>query len=1700
MNTPITVVLPRRKIAHHKLIEKALPEWVAKTPLKQLEHLKTIRPELPDWFKQATPAQHKELRGTHTDSWTKRNEVEKELERLLDVHSFAEPLLKKHIKQRFNIDLDVRETFINLYIPTRLPIIDLPTDGSKQWRVSVLDAALHNFEAFEGEADAHLPESGFITRPDAQGRFRILDEVTGKLPVDQFVRFCRELDIGRRYDTHLREELGLDDHGKQLRLKTRIIASQLADLKAVLHHASLTLAIQKSSLQSLLAFIAGRDNTWQTYDLTLLSTPLTGPMIFSPGNEWSASAPVVVYIPHDPKVPLKEYPSMAAFMTHLTEQLRGDSYKKFFSRFIQHDQLGSFHGALKRKFFHVIEDRPNAPDFGMPEHGFVEDLKPIPDPSLDYSASKISGNFLEELYSKQLSKIFKDAKVIAVSTDSEDRKTRHDRWERIKSIGLALFNAALFVIAPFVPVVGELMLLQMAYQLLEDAYEGVRDWVAGKSIEAFEHLFSIVETVLQAAGFAVGGSIVGDLLAKPSSFVKNLKPVISTDGKTRLWNPDPAPYAHPIEVPPTSKPDTLGLHEHDSRILLKLAADDDSQHILALSKTAETERYTLTHPTRPDAFSPRMEHNGQGAWLMEGEQPQAWKSQTLMRRLGHATDGFSDAELQQLRIISGTDEGVLRRVHLQNEAMPPLLDDTLARFRTHRTVDQNIGRIRAGEALDTQGGWFEPLVTELDGWPSDKALEVFADSTLTGTPHHYGASVPSADTFRISLADLNGGKLAPLIVEGLDEQQLSDLVGSQTPKEQAPQRLNEKLADRAASRKMEIFEQEYRGQEPRQAPEAALVENTIADLPAPVTRVLLDTATPAENTAMTDQNRVPLRLRNLAEEMHVQTRITRAQEGLLEDDLLTPEGETLTLNTLKAFSDAISDVHIEVRDKVIDGTLRANHQPQRASLKRVLVRTEPGKYEVRDNDDQLLHPAKRFHNALLNALPPKNLGKLTSRFKPGEKFKHWLIDQYQNTRRIRTAMDFPAVGASTARETETLLRGPIFSRLWPAAEALPAEVDPLAERLKEIYPTRDEEQIANMVSRLDSEEQLQKLTELETEKKQLFDELDKWASTLPRHIDARRILNTRREVVAEIKRSWLRGEKAHICTEGFVLEEDATLRLEGISLDNVRLEDLTLSKKLPHVKELSLDDCDLSSLSEDFLSNFPKLRILTASGNSLQRLPVALNTLPTLRFIDLSQNRIVIDPSTAAGLQRLPLLRFLNLSQNPLGLAPDISRLPNLEALILDRTQITDWPEGLFSRPRPEHFELRLLGNEIITVPACEGASPEAWIVAQTHLDRQKLDLQSDNKLAEYRRSWGLDPNRTYPPRGDEGSAFWLEDYRGRDIEAKKITWDLLEHEHGSQGFFEVIARMEITDDVFETEEDQQAYEENRPELTRQVWRIIDAASDDTELREKLFTMADAPTNCADAGAQIFNAMGIETMLSEFSHAGSDAPTLEKNLIGLARGKARLNKLYEIARADVAQRVLPVEKDGLGLRFTSEVINGEPGTVDEVEVHTAYQARFTNSLELPWVSKHMVYRNTANVTEPQIKNAMRLVREGERNGGLVNQILDVEFWDTYLSDAYADRLQANDELYEAQAEQLEELRDLQHEWVEFNTRLEDRNPAKKQRLIELASQLSVPEADVLTAGKMPDSTYNRAYSAIADRRKELRRQLTSEALTRARLV
>jgi len=83
-----------------------------------------------------------------------------------DVHAFAEPILKKALKDRFGLEEDVKETWLRLYAPVKTSwwVHDFAA-GTQSRTVSLLDAALHNFSSSE----IFTTDSEFITRPDNRG-------------------------------------------------------------------------------------------------------------------------------------------------------------------------------------------------------------------------------------------------------------------------------------------------------------------------------------------------------------------------------------------------------------------------------------------------------------------------------------------------------------------------------------------------------------------------------------------------------------------------------------------------------------------------------------------------------------------------------------------------------------------------------------------------------------------------------------------------------------------------------------------------------------------------------------------------------------------------------------------------------------------------------------------------------------------------------------------------------------------------------------------------------------------------------------------------------------------------------------------------------------------------------------------------------------------------------------------------------------------------------------------------------------------------------------------------------------------------------------------------------------------------------------------------------------------------------------------
>lgn len=202
-----------------------------------------------------------------------------------------------------------------------------------------------------------------------------------------------------------------------------------------------------------------------------------------------------------------------------------------------------------------------------------------------------------------------------------------------------ILNVALLVATPFVPFLGELMLAYTSYQLLDGVFEGVVDLAEGHLAEAGEQAIGVLESIVQLGAFAAGATLGNIARVKLSAFVEGLKPVQLPNGQTRLWNPDPTPYRLPEQTLPTAtRPDTQGLHPVGDRQLLRL-----DQQVFAVTQDPVSGQHQIRHPQRPQAYTPALAHNGDGAWVCETENPRQWQGAQLMRRIGHRTEGFSDA-------------------------------------------------------------------------------------------------------------------------------------------------------------------------------------------------------------------------------------------------------------------------------------------------------------------------------------------------------------------------------------------------------------------------------------------------------------------------------------------------------------------------------------------------------------------------------------------------------------------------------------------------------------------------------------------------------------------------------------------------------------------------------------------------------------------------------------------------------------------------------------------------------------------------------------------------------------------------------------------------------------------------------------------------------------------------------------------------
>jgi hypothetical protein len=364
-------------------------------------------------------------------------------------------------------------------------------------------------------------------------------------------------------------------------------------------------------------------------------------------------------------------------------------------------------------------------------------------------------------------------------------------------------------------------------------------------------------------------------------------------------------------------------------------------------------------------------------------------------------------------------------------------------------------------------------------------------------------------------------------------------------------------------------------------------------------------------------------------------------------------------------------------------------------------------------------------------------------------------------------------------------------------------------------------------------------------------------------------------------------------------------------------------------------------------------------------------------------------------------------------------------------------------------------------------------VVARTRLDVGNLSEPNQMRYQDIRRSVALPPEPVVPSNSQADlmissnySADHWNNVPGWGIERANIWSDLID-EPQAQRFMAVLLGTKDSADG-------RAGVQARDQLLQRVWRMLDAVHVDTELREKLFTMAIAPVDCADAGAQLFNHMGINVLASEAYSYSTDVAELEQKLVTLAKGAARLEQVNDIARADMASR------------------GGNP---DEVEIYLAYQTGLAQRLDLPWQSRGMLYRPVSGVTDSMIDQACDTVLALGEGDGLVNRMLEQDFWENHLNERYPVRMEANKRRFQRLSDQLETLRTTQREWVDSTSDTE--RAGLRNRLRELMNELPVPETRVLTDAPISDADYDRLLVDLGDAEKELSRRLTRDALRRA---
>lgn len=1647
---------------HYDLIAskaKPLIDTAAPAIIKKLD---TYTQQTPDWYSAASKQQREQLHQHQALNQQSFAAVNATLEKAENIESFAISLLENALKKDWSFIPDVKKNALTRV--TRYNVIEEIKSSTTQ---TLLQAALHNFEDWETVKGA-TQQGSYIWSHASKGASESAPKVLPITP-EEFAILSRNLDIGGQYQDHLASVFKPSSAIEKNALKEVFTRHERHSLML---HADI--ALMKKHISPLVhayllavATPVARPRLFgqpQVYKYLKLDDILFRSVIVFQAKDLSLDPRCILYIPGDPVSNLREYENIQAAHVDLLDKLKNEDYRRFFIQLSPQRQKLQLHNRLKARF----------------EQGSSDLLR--------MQGVGISAEIFTHLYECKVEHLFDDARFLAVPTNEKNRLSLINRMEHYVETGLNILNIAAF----FVPGLGDVMMVVFAAQLMSDAFHGIESWEQGDKDQAWAYTKGVL---LNLAVTAAVGKFAHGLQEPPaieiSPVIEELDVIENAEGQTQLWKPELTPYEHDVILPTSIRPNELGLQVHQDKTYLPLEGKT-----YCVQKN-EKGQYHFLHPTNPDAYQPPLKHNGRGAWKHTAEELSDWNKATFVRRLDPALAELSDQQTEQLLHLGGVDEDILRKTHMESLLPPALLDDSVSRFKINQDLQRFIRQMRAGD-LNADPQTQLQLLVEEDVWPKTKDLR-FLDShgrTIAEYGNHQVTKVPFVQVLDVQLRQ---GDLLTTVLEALEEPEIKVLLGESPAFGDLPNNitvrakaLRERIAQRAEQRMDELFSSHYKTLQTSEDPQLETLIKQFPGLPVVMAQELIDTASTAEYGYLVENSLVPLRIAEEAQIYLQEIRLSRAYEGAVLGDL-NPDTQTLILHSLEQMPGWSDQVRIEVRDTLLSGKVIDHIGKPDAPIRKILVK-ENNRYKTYDELEEHLHGSDDFYASILHALPDQQRAELGFPHTwQGQALKDALAQRPPISRaQLRQVLQMPP--AKSASQSPMQLAAGRAGYARAAAETDICKRSPIAcfgqrprqirRLLEELYPTHSEESVQEFlgVTSLGSRSVLNKLKTLRTEFKNLEKTLDAWLEEPPElisvsenHIRFVRAAD-KKKVTLEIKKCWQRQTPQITAGDGTLVGHQ--LKLEGISVGNLP----ELEADFSHVSSLNLKNMRIGNTIDNFLSNFPKLRWLNMEATGLRKLPSNIGNMEEATKIYLGKNRITLTPQTAGHINKLQKLKILDLSENPLDVLPDFQSLLNLRALKLNNTGIEHWPAGIENLPDLSHVDMR--HNNIAVLP--DGFfRMRAEQLRNVQLHGNPLTPETEQAVNEIRLRYHLPREaRAHAPIASEPVNFWLmPELSETERHAKSVLWNALKAEPDSDYFFKIINDLVITP----------SYAKARPLLEKRVWRLIQAASENSELRETLFSGALEHLTCTDRALSLFSKFGFELLLSEAQQLQGVAKELA--FLKLSKARVRLNQLNDIAETQIDLQRTNYELEKQLQRLPSHEI--EILKPDEIEVKLVYQVDLSERLELPWQPPHMQFRHLAKITPEQIEEAYNLVVNQEAQPhGLAKQLMNEDHWKDYLESAYEAQIKTEEASFNQQYENLESLKEKQEQWADLMDRDGKIEGAEilEAELKTLARLLDIDEEYVFTGNPMLDEDYAKALKVIADGKDNIRIELTQKIL------